>query len=470
MKRILIIADGPVAVEFVKRITNTHSDENVYDIVHYNDDFETLGEAIHCRFFRFDPTSFRKLEALFKNLYSAAFVLMTDPEDVKIVYENLRALGRELPVNILDHWELDLAQEDTHLDRIGAKELLANRMMALVPNIPVAAQYVGLGTGEIIEAQVPFGSGYAYRHISNIEQKKWKIAALYRNRALVLPRPSLMIRPGDTLLLVGQPSILKNVYKAIKIETGQFPSPYGRNLYLLLDLSLKNHRRSAWDLEAALNLHRRIKNKILFIRVINPDDLVLLDRLRALKSFDIVVEIAYKGFNPAVELAGEINRLNAGLVVVGPHFFKQESFRRILYRARRPVLKLGHQPLTQVDTACLMLSGNPNLEHISAPIFDLCGQMALPITLALAGSVPEAEEAVLEHYENLAAIHSKPLDIQRQLDNPIRVLKAKRDLLLFYPFEAPLIRQSWLDIFRVKVVEKLYPLLDRHHQLFIPVL
>ncbi len=467
MKRILVIADGPVATEFVKRIVNTHSDENVYDIVYYNEGLSDLPDAIHCRFFRFDPTSFKKLEKLFVHPYSAAFLVMADPQDVTITYENLRALARELPISILDQWELTL-KEDPHLDRIGAKELLANRMMALVPNIPVAAQYVGLGTGEIIEAQVPFGSGYAYRHISNIEQKKWKIAAVYRNRALVLPRPSLMVRPGDTLLLVGQPSILKNVYKAIKIETGQFP--YGRNIYLLLDLSRHNRQRASWDLEAALNLHRRIKNKILFIRVINPDDWALLERLRSLRSFDVVVEVAYKGFNPAVELGSEINRLNAGLVVVGPHFFKKESYRRILYKTRRPVLKLGRSPLSQLESASLMLSGNPNLEHISAPIFDLCGQMALPISLVLADSVPEAEEAVLEHYENLAAIHSKTLDIQRGAGNPIRLLKSATDRLLFYPFEAPLIRRSWLDLFRVKEVEKLYPMLDHHHQLFIPVL
>ena len=353
---------------------------------------------------------------------------------------------------------------------VKAGELLANRLMALIPNIPVSAQYVGLGRGEIVEAQVPFGSSYAYRHVSNIEQKKWKIAAVYRNRELVLPRPSLMIRPGDSLLLIGQPSILKSVYKAIKIESGQFPAPYGRNLYLLLDLSSKRGKQAQKELDAAMNLHRRIKNKMLFIKVINPDNLDLLAKLRSIRALDVVVDVAYGPFDILRELNPELARLNTGLVIVSNEFFGQEANRDLLFHCKRPVLKLGQGAMADLKIACAMLSANPMLENISSSMFDLSAQMALSLVLFSADTGGEGEAAIIEHYENLAMIHSKKLELRKGEGNPVRVLKKETNLLLFLPFEASLIRRKWSDLLRVKEVEKFHALLDKHYQIFIPVL
>lgn len=60
MKKILIMADGAVSAQFVKRVVDTYSDTNVYDIVYYRDGAFPKTDAIHCRFYRFDPTSFKK--------------------------------------------------------------------------------------------------------------------------------------------------------------------------------------------------------------------------------------------------------------------------------------------------------------------------------------------------------------------------------------------------------------------------
>ncbi|MGE4296346.1 MAG: COG3400 family protein [Campylobacterales bacterium] len=470
MKKILVMADGAVAVRFVKRLIDTYSDSNVYDIVYYQEGLFPKTDAIHCRFYRFDPTSLKKLESIYSREYVAAFIVMENALDVQSAYENLRHLSRELPVSVLDFGGFSLDETDENLQVVQAGELLANRLMALIPNIPVSAQYVGLGQGEIIEAQVPFGSSYAYRHVSNIEQKKWKIAAVYRNRELVLPRPSLMIRPGDNLLLIGQPSILKSVYKAIKIETGQFPAPYGRNLYLLLDISRKRAALAKKELDAALNLHRRIKNKILFIKVINPDSLDLLAALRSIRALDVVVDVAYGAFDVERELSAEVSRLNAGLTLVSAEFFAREENRRLLFKTKRPVLKLGEKSMADLKTASVMLSANPMLENISSAMFDLSAQMALSMVLFSAESDGEESAAIVEHYENLALIHSKRLEIRKSETNPIRALRKEENSLVFLPFEASLIHRSWLDVFKVRQVEKLYGLLDKHYQIFIPVL
>ena len=87
-----------------------------------------------------------------------------------------------------------------------------------------------------MEVHVPFGSSYAYRHIGSILQNQWKIAALYRDEKQILPTNDTMIRPNDTLLILGKPIVLNGIYKTINKRIGLFPEPFGKNIYLILDL------------------------------------------------------------------------------------------------------------------------------------------------------------------------------------------------------------------------------------------
>ena len=97
-----------------------------------------------------------------------------------------------------------------------------------LPNVPLVAQNVGLGQGEIMEVHIPFGSSYAYRHIGSILQRKWKIAALYRDEKQILPTNATMIKPNDTLLILGKPLVLDGVYRTINKRMGLFPEPFGK--------------------------------------------------------------------------------------------------------------------------------------------------------------------------------------------------------------------------------------------------
>lgn len=469
MKKILILADGAVAWEFVARVTDSFSDTNLYDIVYYDDSFQPKTDAIHCRFYKFDPTSFKKLEAIFSKNYILAYIIMEKKEDIKSSYENLRVLSKDLPINLLDYGEFEAKEDDEYLSITNLNELLANRMMALLPNIPISAQHVGLGLGEIIEVQVPFGSSYAYRHISNIEQKKWKIGAVYRNNELVLPAPSLMIRPGDNLLLIGQPTILKSVYKAIKIESGQFPAPYGRNIYLILDSKKSREKEALREIETALLMHRRIKNKMLFIKVINPDSFEILEKLREIDMQGVIVDIAYTPFDIEKDLIVELNRLNVGLIMISTEFFKKKEHRELLYKSKKAVFKMGENSIKDLKTSLLMLSNNPMLENISSAIFDLSTQLSLAMTLYMAEG-DEIEESIKEHYENLAEIHSKKLEFKTIKNNVILSLKKESGVLLFLPFDSTLVHRGVLDLFDIKHIERFYPMLYSHSQIFVPVL
>ncbi|MDR1452296.1 MAG: hypothetical protein LBI57_08235 [Helicobacteraceae bacterium] len=470
MKILLILADGDVAERYVKRLVDAYTDANLYAIVYYRGAI-VESEAVYCRFYRFDPTSLSKLESVVSKRLSAAYIVMQEPRDVLQVYNNLRSLSRELPIYALDSGGLEeLPKDDPNLQRVLAGELLANRLMALTPNIPVSAQYVGLGKGEIIEVKVPFGSSYAYRHISHIAQNKWHIAAIYRGGELILPYSTLMIRPGDNLLLVGQPNILKTVYRAIKIESGQFPAPYGRALYLLLDISPNRDDRALAELENALDLHRLLKNRPLYIKVINPDSWKLLSKLQAVRQADIFIDIAYRPFNLEQNLLKELWRYNVGLIIVSDEFFCKKHSRVLALKSQRPIWKLGEKPIAQLKGAAMLVSSNPTLEQISPVLFDLSTQLSTQIELYPSKGDEEGESAILEHYENLAAIHSRTIDVKHGDDNAVMTLRQRENLLLFFPFDHSMIKKSLLDFLKLKQAEHMYSFLTEHHQLFVPVL
>ncbi|MDR3347736.1 MAG: hypothetical protein LBN32_03895 [Helicobacteraceae bacterium] len=469
MKKLLIIADGDIANRFVERVSDTYSDINMFDIIYYNDSIKE-NDAIQCQFYKFDPTSFSKLEAIFSSQYYTAYIVMNSSSDIQAVYHNLRTLDRNLLIYVLDNGHLELPDNDNYLRRILSRELLANRLMTVVPNVPVSAQYVGLGQGEIIEAKVPFGSSFSYRHIGAIEQKKWQIGAIYRKNELILPNPALMVRPDDNILLIGQPSILKTVYKAIKLETGQFPVPYGRNIYVILDLSKKRAEKALVELESALSIHKRIKNKILFIKVINPDDLKLLSKLRSITQKDIDVDIEYRTFHIEKEFANELPRLNIGLFLVSSDLFNNKLHRSLLYETKKPIWKLGVKPAKDIRRASVLLSSNPNLEQLGSTLFDLSIQLSLEISLYPGGINEDEEQVNIEHFENLSQMHARTINIVKNEINPVVALRQQQDTLLFFPFEHSLIKRNWLDMFIPEHIERMNLFLDHHHQIFIPIL
>ncbi|GHS88356.1 potassium transporter TrkA [Campylobacterota bacterium] len=469
MKRILILADGSAAEHFVARIVDTYTDTNLYDIVYYRGNVIESG-AIHCRFYRFDPTSQSKLREIFSREYVVAFVVMTDNLDTIQTYKNIRSLSKELKIYALDYGTLDdLGDDDDNFLRVSAVELLANRMVALVPNIPVSAQNVGLGQGEIIEVDVPFGSSYAYRHISHIEQKKWLIAAIYRSGALILPTPSFMVRPNDNLLLVGEPKILKTVYRAIKIESGQFPAPYGRAIYTILNIAKEREHIAIRELEDVLHIHKRLKNRKLHIKVINPNSWLMLEKLHSVKYENVYINIDYKNSDIAAVLRTEFVQFNIGLVIVGDDFFALRRNRSLLYKLQKPIWKLGQSLASKIKNATLLITSNPAMEQLSTVFFDLSSQLRISAVLYPSKGEEDGENAVVEHYENIAAIHSRSFDVKIDEENAVLRLRKEADHLLFFPFDKRMVKQNILDLLKPKRAERMYSVLSMHHQIFVPV-
>ena len=207
MKKILIVVDGVVGRHFIKSVIGIQTSENIYYVVQPKEEESFEGyDLARFKFFTFDPTSNYRITNVLKIDFSQAILVMENPSDLENTIKNIRLFKPNIRIIALDLW--NTKNEDDGIEWVNMQQIIGLNLIQLLPNIPVLAQNIGLGNGEIMEVLVPFGSSFVYRHLGAIEQKNWKIAAIYRNRQLIIPTDQKMIQPNDTLVLVGEPNVL----------------------------------------------------------------------------------------------------------------------------------------------------------------------------------------------------------------------------------------------------------------------
>jgi hypothetical protein len=466
MKKILIISDGETGEHFINRIIQTYTSENIYYVVQNRaKEYEDVNPR-RFKFYEFDPTSLYKLANLLKMEFVQVIVVMEHQQDVENTIKNIRSVKKQLRIVLLNKWNLEA--KDSNIISINTNEILSSRLIDYLPNVPVIAQNVGVGKGEIMEVLVPFGSSFVYRHLGVIEQKNWRIVAIYRDKQLLLPNRRRMIQPNDLLLLVGEPSVLKSVYRAIKRELGQFPEPFGSNLYLYVDMNLANLDTIEEYVQRAVFAYEKFKHNLV-IKIVNPNDIELVWKIKAFSSDNIIVDVKYDNVDLCTSFYNDIKAYHVGLVMVSGDIFKNYSARKMLYEAHVPIFKIADKDIDTLKDAALILGDNRDLEKISATIYDISEQMSLNIYLYNYMSEHQDEkEQVIEHYYNLSTIFSKKIEIIKENENPIKALNKKENFIQLLPFTKKLTQRRIYSLFSTDS-EKLYHKLDEYHQIFIPV-
>ena len=466
MKKILIISSGDAGKNFVDRVIQTYSAENIYYIIESKAREYGDFNSARFKFYEFDTTSFYKLSNILKMDFLQVIVIMDDELDAKYTLKNIRSLKPQVRVVFLDKW--NLINEDSNTVLINANELVASRLIDYLPNVPVIAQNVGIGEGEIMEVLVPFGSSFVYRHIGAIEQKDWQIVAIYRNRQLVMPSRRRMIQPNDLLVLIGQPIVLKSVYRAIKRELGQFPEPFGSNLYLYIDMDIINKKTINELVRRAVYAHKKFKHNLI-IRVVNPSDIDIVEYIKNFRNNNVIIDIKYDDQNQQESFFKDMKLYNVGLLIVSKEMFSHTASRIMFYESHVPVLKISDKSFSSVKSAALILSDNKDLEKISTTIFDISEQMGFNINMYNYLNEHQADkEEVVEHYNNLSTIFSKNIKIIKEGENPIKVLQKKDDFIHILPFTQKLTKKPIYSMFSTDS-ERLYYKLDDYHQIFIPI-
>lgn len=468
MSSILIIADGKVSQEFIEKVESKKLAEHKYTVVMNCSKPKENSNNIHYE--NLDPTSLFRLRTLcHSESFRVVFIVLANMKESEIVYKNIRSFDKKIRIVILDtNGHFRNLKKDIYVNTIDAMNVLTNRLYHYLPNVPVTAQSIGLAQGEIMEVIVPFSSTYAFRHISSIPQIKWKIAAIYRDDKLLLPTNATMIRPRDMLLLVGRPQILRNVYKRIRSKSNIFPEPFGKNLYLYLDID-RDESRALEYIQEAIYLLDKFENKTLIIRVVNPNNIDIVDRIKSYEKENIYCYFSYGDMSEST-IASDILEHEIGLIFLSFETLKVNAFSHKLYAYKKLIYIFGNTPLKDIKEATVVCSENKSMEAISSVTFYI--KETLKIQLSLRDYSPqgnfENSKFVIENFETLAHVHNTKIDIIQERKNPITAIKNCKKILLIIPFKENMDFKS-IKAFFQRDVDSLLLRTNTHPKILIPI-
>ena len=465
MKNILVIADGTVAKTFLQRVINSDASNNKFHIIYYRNNTLPSQKLERFVFHKFDPTSFIKLSSILdSDDFYQVMIIVSKKIDAEATYKNIRALRSDIQIVLLDRWSLNF--DDPNLSSINTYDALSNILINHLPDISVAAQNIGLGIGEILEINIPFGSPYVYRHIGNIEQKQWRIVAIYREGSLLLPNKKMMIMPNDSILAIGDPNVLKSVYKSIKREFGQFPIPFGENIYCYIDMKVMNEYIIERLTNDSMLLHAKLNNKKLIFRVVNPLFSKVFEKIKKYNKNNIIVEIEYYENKFEKIVYNDVNKFYAGVFITDNSFFNANI--QTLHKIKIPIFKVGNRGFLNIKESVILSNQNQKIEKISSIIFDISSQLKYDIVL-FDYEMDDAKESesMIEHFENLAKLFHEKVKVVSSGKNPLRELSNRKDFLQFVLFDQKVLDTKLFSLFSTDI-EKLYFKLSDNYQLFIP--
>lgn len=468
MKNILIIADGILAKSFLERVFGLKETKLNFVIITYKDTtLPKKPKSENFKFLSFDPTSLDKLKKALLDLnldFSHCMINMKTRIDSKATYNNIRQINPKMEVYLIDFWGFE-HENDDHLSVIDPREILASRFLDYLPDIPVVADNIGFGEGEIMSVRIPYGSSFAYRRINTIAQKGWKICMIYRGQSYFVANYTSMILPNDTLLVVGDPKLLRQVFRSIKQNLGLFPSPFGSNILTIIDMKKMNEDEVNRLLEDSLYFNSNLINKRLHIKVINSKPSDILDKLKRID--DPQVNVKFDHFNDRVEnLKQDVFNHDIGVIITNSSFF--EAYKKEYFELRIPILKVGKVGAQNLQKGVILGTGE-EIEINSSVILDICSQLNLEIELHhFEIQKADVDKALIEHFKTLSKIFNKNVEIVNNNSvNPIFKLKEEQKLLQFVSFSDKILQNRFLSLFS-NDMDRLYFKLQDNYQLFVP--
>ena len=228
--KLIIVGAGEVGRELIKRL------QKEWQLIVIDLDEEKLRKIVELlnsesfnrvKLIQGDGTSRLLLKKL-KVDEATAFVACTGDDEV-----NLEAckIAKEFNVptiyavsNSTEHDELYEREGINYVNKAVATASLLERQIELGVISPTN---IGLGQGEIIEVSVTPTSIIAGYPVGKFSSRRWRIVAIFRGDKLILPKAKTVIKPGDRVLIVGDPRILKYIAGLIKSGEPQFPLQFG---------------------------------------------------------------------------------------------------------------------------------------------------------------------------------------------------------------------------------------------------
>ncbi|PSM52654.1 TrkA domain-containing protein [Campylobacter blaseri] len=468
MKNILIVCDGIVAKRFLERVSSLKNINHKYKII--TNKAKTINDKIeeneNMQIHRFDPTSFERLKGVASGKFDSFMIVLDNEFDAIHTYKNLRKIDKEQEIFMLDEWGvINKIDKDENLKVMDVLSVVSSRLISFLPDNPALADNIGVGKGEIMEVKVPIGSPFAYKKIGMILQSDFKIPILYRHNEIIVTKYSTVIFPNDSLLLVGEPPVLRNVFRSIKKVVGRFPSPFGSNIYFFVDMAVMKYDEFENAIKNIRFLNKAISSQKIYIRVINPTLNETLENLKKInEEEDIEVIIDFKRSKPSM-LKDDVEKYKIGVFVTNNSFFNSNKER--LHNLKIPVLTLGEGNLDKLTKGVVLVSSKNNTQE-SSVVFDLCSQLNINVHLYYYDQGVNASEEIVNYYENLAELFDEELHvIDDGKENPIYTLQKEDNFIQFLPFNEKVLKNSFASHLS-RNMDELYFRLDKNYQLFVP--
>lgn len=431
MKQIALILEGKCAQFFLEKLLLSFHSSNFYTVITPNPDLIPSSHPDNFSFHCFDPSSKPKLQRTLTFDLDLIFLVFEDFQECQMSYSTIRDL---FPLaHIIFHSTQSLEAQDSLLEEISSPLLASNKLLTYLPNIPAPIQDLGLGKGEVMEIPVPSGSVYCYRTLGSISQKEWKIVGVYRGEELLLGTYSLSLQPNDRLLAIGNPSILQNVYRQITSSLGQFPIPFGKDLFLYLDEDLQNENEILQNISEALFLHKQLNCNQLIITLLNPKRFDLINHIKSIQDEQVNVYVDYSA-QKLTEILQNHHKKRIGLAIMHYKFFQSLDIRKTLFELSIPTFKTSQISIQDCHSSLSFLEKDQTIASIA---LDIASQLQLDFEIYDFDVDGHFHTESFETYKNLSQIFNKPIHlIKSNTKNPIiYLLELEKPILQFLPLD-----------------------------------
>lgn len=466
MRQIGLILEGETAKIFLDSLLQDYYSSNFFTILTQDSNLipETYPDTFS--FACCDPTSKTRLQQTFTQNIDQFFIITTNTQEKQEICQNLRDIFPKIPFFTDSTYSLNL--NDSLLHELSIPTIMAHKLITHLPNTPTILQDFGLNKGEIIEVSVPPGSVYCYRQVSSITQKNWKIVGVYRNQELLLNPSSIVIRPNDKLLAIGNPQMLGHIHKQITSSLGQFPIPFGKDIFLFLDERILDENEILQDLDEALFLHKQLNTQQLNIILLNPANTEVLNHLKSLQAPDIDVHIEYME-QKLLPILQRYAQKKIGLAILNHKLFHLPKIKKALLEFEIPTYKTAVFSISECKQGLVFLEDD-KIENIASVIFDITSQLNLDFYIYDFDADGNYHLDCLESFQNLSTIFNNPIHLtQNNTQNPINYLSnIQAPTLNFIPLS---ISSATSSVFKLASTDLSYFLANTnlHPQILIPI-
>jgi len=461
LNRILIFAGSNESTLLIKKISDNHLNLAEFHIIYEDNEIKnSFEEKENLFFYKINFFAYELYKHILRKDFNKIIVFIKNKKEALFVLKKIKHY--KTPILFIKFWTDFELPEINNIEIIDVPEIITNKIIDFLPNVPLYARDIGLGIGEIMEVEVPPHSPFTYKQTSVFNRYDVKVAAIYRNNELKIINKEMMILPNDKLLLIGNPQKLKEIFNQIKSNVGAFPQPYGQNIYLLLDMKNMTQNEISKLLKTALYLHRKLKNKKLIIKIINPSITSRIYKLYKFSNIDITTDYYETEYKKVLQL--DIKKLNIGIIVTNNHFFY--NYKKLFFELKKPLIKIGEESIKKCNSLSVILN-DKYITRIAPVVFDLSYQ--LNIKIKFFDIDPEnSHKDIIEYLRNLAKkFNFTKLEFITAKENPIKLLKKENNICLIEAI-AKVPRNKIRQLLFPKIEES-YILLDKFNQFLIPI-